>query len=898
MTSSQKTAVSLLVSVILFAAFSVVAFTGLFSVIDARFYEPEKISQIQKHLDTVSENYDEYITTLESRFGKNENSFLKQKSVLSYIESRASEEDVLARSRLSGELFSQTPGLLGMRLIDKNGVNIHFSTFGSDILNRTSETVSYKNYTDSVSLSGQKEISFEKIYSPDSFETSGIVCKTVFDGNDNRIIFSFPFYDVYSAYRGSFIFYVNANDFNRVLLSKKLITFGNTGILVSGLNSDDDDKSTDYKSGFVFGIPAVANGKQIFENEILSRWQKGLTSPEKIVYKKAGDSFSESEFDAAVNADDAENKKNNYWILVSSTKTAFGYVGGIYPDEIFVMSDGVKILLLVCIFVTLFLVVFLIVNLKQDDMVVIRERIRRLQLGIVTEFLKQKEAVDWKIVSGKIAERRQDVSSEIMKSLGRSGKKHSAEINDLINRSWDELLTAMNVESKKNSGTLENSNIDEIKKLLEELLSSGSIKVQSVQPQGAVQQIKSDVQPAVVQALDDVEELGDTTGEDVEEIEDIEEVEEAESADVEEIEEIENVEEVESAEPEVVEQAGEVEELEEISGDEVEELEEIEDAENAESDGVEELEEISELESDGETKTESPATSEDVTSEFETQAVDVSDLFSDNDIPQHEEHNPESELEDSDDVENINIATSVHKPQYDEEDDQIIENFSVENPDFSGLDLLSAEENLNGQASIQNGEIPPALSSASADEDGGKESASGDSEFVSLDEFDVEFKQDEQQLGFDEVIGFGSAENTASNGQKAESLEPVDFNIEPESPKFLNLDQTVEVKKGRKSDKKKIISETDYSIENIKNQVQAQAMTATDDIGELSEADMQIPFSFTQFASVLQSPEELKPFVDVIHEDSSGVYVIETDGQEQEPEDLNFKELVDSVLKK
>ena len=872
MTSSQKTAVSLLVSVILFAAFSVISFTGLFSLIDARFYESEKISQIQKHLETISENYDEYITTLESRFGKNENSFLKQKSVLSYIESKASEEDVLLRSRLSGELFNQTPGLMGMRLVDKNGINIHFSTFSSDILNRTSETVAYKNYTDSISLTGQKEIPFEKIYSPDSFETSGIVCKTIFDGNDNRIIFSFPFYDVYSAYRGSFIFYVNANDFNRVLLSKKLITFGNTGTLVSGLTSDENDKNTDYKSGFVFGIPAVANGKQIFEKEILSRWQRGLTAPEKIVYKKSDDSFSESEFDAATNAVDAENKKNNYWILVSSTKTAFGYVGGIYPDEIFVMSDGVKILLLVCIFITLFLIVFLIVNLKQDDMVVIRERIRRLQLGIITEFLKQKEAVDWKIVSGKIAERRQDVSSEIMKSLGRRGKKHSAEINDLINRSWDELLAAMNVESKKNSGSLENSNIDEIKKLLEELLSSGSIKVQSVQPQVTVNQSQLDVKPvASVHALDDVEELENTSSADVEEIEEIEEVEEAESVDAEELEEADEVEEIEEAEE--IGETGEVEELEE-------------------------LEEIPELESDGKTKADTDGTLDDVTSEFEDQTVDASDLFSDNDIPQYEEHNPEAELKDSNDVENINITASAHKHGYDKEDDQIIENFSVENPDFSGLDLLTAEENLNGQTSLQNAEIPSADSSACANVEDGGENGSGNNEFVSLDEFDVDFKQSEQQLRFEEVIGFGSVENSAANAQKAVNSETVDFNIEPESPQFLTLDQTVEVKKVRKSDKKKIISETDYSIENIKNQVQAQAMTATDDICELSEADMQIPFSFTQFASSSQVPQELKPFVDVIHEDSSGVFVIKTDGQEQEPEDLNFKELVDSVLKK
>ena len=60
MTSGQKTAVSLLTSVLVFAAFTVFAFTGLFSVIDARFYEPGKIAQIQKGILAVAEKEDPY----------------------------------------------------------------------------------------------------------------------------------------------------------------------------------------------------------------------------------------------------------------------------------------------------------------------------------------------------------------------------------------------------------------------------------------------------------------------------------------------------------------------------------------------------------------------------------------------------------------------------------------------------------------------------------------------------------------------------------------------------------------------------------------------------------------------------------------------------------------------
>ena len=832
MTSGQKTAVSLLISVVLFAAFVVAAFTGLFSVIDARFYEPGKISQIQKHLDTVSENFNEYIETLESRFGKNENSFLKQTCVQSYIENQPSDEVVRERSKLSGDLFSQTPGLLGMRLIDKNGSSVHFSTFSSDVLNRTSEIVSFKNYTDAITLTGEKEIPFEKISSPDSYGTNGVVCKTVFDGRDNRIILSFPYYDSYKAYRGTFVFYVNANDFNRVLLSKKIITFGDTGSLVSGLNFEEEKKETEYKSGFVFGIPAI--GKKIFEQEILSRWEKGLFAPEKIVYKSSEDSFAIQEYDAAI-----ENKKsdNNYWVLVSSTKADFGYIGGIYPDEMFAMPDAVKILLLICIFLTLFLVVFLAVNLKQDDMVVIRERIRRLQLGIVSEYLKKKENVDWQVVSGKIAERRQDVTLEIIRSLGRKAKKHDKEVNELINRSWDELLAAMSVQVRKENNENGLTNAAEIKSMLEELLSSGNIKVQTVG--SAV-----NVMPVTVKSSKSVPVI--------EQVQELDKVEKAEA--VEELEEIEEAEAVEELEE--VEEAESVDELEEVEEAEaVEELEEVEDVE-----AVDELEEVEEAEVVKKLET------ADLTS---METVDIDEFH---DTSKSEKHNPEMEIESPADVEILNRKACDIQTVYDCEDDNLIDNFNVFNPDFSGLDTLDFND--EGNTNITQTDEKPAIIE----------------EEVSLDEFGVE--NSKEQYDFEEEIGFGSVENP--NSKKSE--ETVQFNVEPEILDFKSLDKKVEVKRNRGKKSGTKIDDSKYGVKNIQNQV--QAANQDDDIVELSSCDVDIPFTLTQFGTTTTAPEELKPYVNVIHEDESGMYVIKTDGADLEPQNLDFKNLVDSVLRK
>ena len=785
MTSSQKTAVSLLISVILFGAFVVLAYTGLFSVIDARFYEPEKIEQIQNHLDIVSENYNEYIQTLEKRFGIGEHSFLNQKSVLSYIENSPSDENVKNRSKLSGDLFSETPGLLGMRLIDKDGISIHYSTFSTDILNRTKEVVSYKNYSEVVTLSGEVELEFEKISSPDSYSTKGKVCKTVFDGKDNRIIFSYPFYDSYSAYRGSFIFYVNANDFNRVLIAKKIITFGETGNLVSGLNvqtSSSIENKTDYKSGFVFGIPRV--GKELFEKEILSRWEKGLLSPEKIVFKENQNSFDSDEKTFSL----LENKnKESYWVLVSSTKTQFGYIGGIYSDDIFVMSDGIKILLLICIFVTLFLVTFLLVNLKQDEMIVIRDRIRKLQLGIISEYLKNKEDVNWKVVSGKISERRQDVSLEILRSLGRKGKKYSKEVNELINRCWDELLAAMNFQSRNMDNENVISNSEQIKNMLQEILSSGSIKVQSVNVESSDEK---NIKPTKVEKIN-----SQVTGEEVSELD-------------------------------------EAEELGEL--DEVSELDEVEELSDAEVSDIGEFEEVEDFLSD------------------KTDEVDHKNIV---------------EAETINDVERINKEVSSVHHILTEEDNFIIDNFSIENPDFSDLD----EDGLQEKSSTKDEVI----------------------EEVSLNNFDISF-DDNRIDELEEKVGFASFENT--NNKVVETN--IEFNVEPEPLNFSILDKKVELKRPKTKKQKLLEKDSEYSIKKIQEEVQSASLVGEQEILELVDSSVEIPFSLTTFGAISEEPVELQEFVEVIQEDESGVYSINQDALEPAPQDLSFKDLVDSVLNK
>ena len=75
-------------------------------------------------------------------------------------------------------------------------------------------------------------------------------------------------------------------------------------------------------------------------------------------------------------------------------------------------------------------------------------------------------------------------------------------------------------------------------------------------------------------------------------------------------------------------------------------------------------------------------------------------------------------------------------------------------------------------------------------------------------------------------------------------------------------------------------------------------MVVEDDITELTDKDMQVPFSLTMFCDNAAKPENLEEDFSVIQEDNEGVYFIQSEGHEKEPLDMNFKELVDSVLYK
>ena len=87
MTSGQKVAASLLISVVLFAVFTVLAFAGLFEFVEAKFYQPMVVDGIESRLVKISDAQERYVESLFKRFG----SFVLDETVRTYADARRSD---------------------------------------------------------------------------------------------------------------------------------------------------------------------------------------------------------------------------------------------------------------------------------------------------------------------------------------------------------------------------------------------------------------------------------------------------------------------------------------------------------------------------------------------------------------------------------------------------------------------------------------------------------------------------------------------------------------------------------------------------------------------------------------------------------------------------------------
>ena len=553
----------MLISMLLFALFVVEANLKLFSKLETRFYSQAKIAEKMHQLDQAGEELDSYISDLLSVLGD----YAQKPEVFSYHEHNPSEKSVTARRNVTENLFRQLPALSGIRIIDVNGRNVHYSSFDeSDLLKENGLTKIYKNYNDIIKDSDEIDFSLLKT-------GNGEKPKLFLDADRNRLIISQPFFWFEKYQGGNIIFYFDFISLRQIFVDMNIFSFTEEFRIFS---------DSDYKGGLVLDLPKAYEKE--FKASILEKWTEDKN-------------YSDNQAPKII----LTSTDGNYWTLLTSAKSKYFKVSGVWPKSSFELSKDLIWLVYVCVFITIFLVTYLLFSFSSDPVTVTKKKIRSIQLGIIQEYIAEKKEVDWNRIGEQIQFRKKEILDSLKKDLLKKSGKNREKIEELLENGWNDLVNVFTSRSQKSQtnsvqAQVPGFSMEELRRMIEDVLKNVKLPVESVVQSPAVEPSAGAATPAdEVEEIEEVEELDDAEPvEEVEELDDAEPVEEVEEADdaepVEEVEEIEEVEELDDAEP--VEEVEEIEDVEELDDAEpVEEVEELDDAEP-----LEELEETEPLE--------------------------------------------------------------------------------------------------------------------------------------------------------------------------------------------------------------------------------------------------------------------------------------------------------------
>ena len=895
MKSFVKNAVGFLITIIICGGLTVASSLGMFSKIEKNFYEPARLKLIRDRLDAVADSSNEYITSILEKFGPEDGGFLSNKAVTTYFMREPSREV----GRLFGKLLDDVPGLDGVRIIEASGKSVQYSSYKNDSRNDHGNKT-YSNYNELRTYSGHQELPYsvvtafietesddaEYVDEESSEGTGGEEVKDsetvlpevnkyrlVFDGNEQRIIISYPYY--YDDRSYSVIFYVNPIDFINKLVEQHIISINEQLALISSKDGT--------AGGFVFGMPKV--GQNLLANEILRRWRMRSYGPDEIA--------STSKINVTgITADEnngqisQEQQKFISWNLISSRNAKFIEIGGLYSMDMLAMPPYIRILLLICSFLTICLIVVILFNIRKDDDIEILSRIKKVQIGLLNEYFENN--VERSKVAALIENQRDELTARIKKSLGRRGRKYGEDLTIILNQSWQDIINILAGADAVRMKGLSTGDMTEIRRMFEEVVSHSTLRVQAVTQFPSRQPPKNkkelNTENVSIPLAREMPELQQKLENEVEEIEPVEELEDAEEiSEAEPVEELEDAEEISEAEP-----VEELEDAEEIS--EAEPVEELEDVEEiSEAEPVEELEEAEEI----------------------SEAEPVEELEDAEEIPEAE---PVEELEEAEEISEAEpVEESAASFEVLEESDFVEEIETLEVDDDVEILQEEKEECSPGLTNEQLRESEELLEIMPVDDDNTDvlDAADTNSENVDYEDSSIsEFVDVSENIEYssprDEVAKFEGTEplvigdfletkniNSSENDDLTEDFVVYDSEMLFNEEKSNICEKTTEILKASESEELKKNDSTENSMKD--NEI--EELEEYEFPKELeSVSDVRNQFMFTKFAANDNNVTDLPP--DAIIQDKDGVFSISENliptGVKIDEE---FKKLVDSVLR-
>jgi low affinity Fe/Cu permease len=555
MRTSHKVLLTLLISLLITGGFAVLAYTGLFRVLETDFFS-ERVKEDQLHrLEAVSSSITAWNEDNRTRF----DSLTRDRNFQTVYSVTQREEEITARARTIDALQDRLAGFIGIRVVDIDG-RLQYSSFAGDVgSEQVGERRLYRNWD-------QLDNNFTL---PAVNDDSEII--TLFDGSDQQVIYLIPSPDRTFIIRGWMVVYLNPAGLGRLLAGDGITSPG-------GMVQVVDSR------GLIVDIrPEQA---EAVSESIDTLWP---------------DDGVPAEFAML-----AQSPGENFW-LATTVASDGTWIGKLIPGRLLGFSQAVQILILGTVFVTVSLMMFLILNIRQDRTEILRSRIKRLQVNLLRDWLEHHE--DRQLKLSDLESRREEVRRELRSGLGPLRGSRLEKADKIIDEGWTRIVEILGekelVKDGRSAGTVSSEApqppID--MKQLEDMITRAVAEAKVVVPPEVLSGLQAPPAQAPIAPSPGrpikVEVVGDDEVEELDELEELSEVEElAEVEEIDELDEVEELSEVEElAEVEEIDELDEVEELSEVEElTEVEEVPEVEDVEElAEVEEIDELDEVEEL---------------------------------------------------------------------------------------------------------------------------------------------------------------------------------------------------------------------------------------------------------------------------------------------------------------
>jgi hypothetical protein len=475
----------------LFAGLIFLANGNLLDFVESRFYNPSVVNSYVKENSEDSQIVQKHINNLKSKFYAT----LTVTAIRSSFLYNQSPNDIFERSKIYGILMESTTGLQSIQFVDSNGIRIHYSTSPRDIMSQDQRSTAYRNYNENPA-----SLPYEIVGVEDANHA-----KLTMDDQNDRIIFSFPFRDSMDVFRGTALFSVSIRAF-----AERLIETGR-------LKKSDSISLINEPAGIILGSPETS--KAAILKRVAEAWNEGIQDYITLDSEDSGAAFS----------------------LISTKTDQNLFFGRLVNSDLFLISEPMKLILNVSIFLTFFLTFFFLINLKPNPAAVVRSRITRLRESFFEQIGDDKSVQEKAKLVLELEQRQDEIYSQLKRGI-RLNHRLEAALNGIIDKSWEEILIYLKVSSGH-----ELAAIHPVKGIAKKAEAKTEQKTEDVDVIDELETLESEEVDEITEA-EPIEEIDEV--ESLEEVEEIEEIEEAEPIEeVEALEEIEEIEEIEEAEP-------------------------------------------------------------------------------------------------------------------------------------------------------------------------------------------------------------------------------------------------------------------------------------------------------------------------------------------------------------